>query len=156
MNYLCFAKKSDMNATAAVAQLLKRPDRPLVLDRLQQQLDSEAERREAFREWLDEDKKAEFINGEIVMHSPVQRRHLKVSSNLSTLLEIYVRLNRLGEILVKKALISLTRNDYGPDISFFSSKQAAALTDDQMLFPAPFSWWRYSPGPLQRMTGASN
>lgn len=126
-----------MNSAAAVAQMLKRPDLPLVMNQLQQQLNAEAKRRHAFREWLDEDKKAEFINGEIIMHSPVKRRHLKASGNLSTMLGIYVRLNDPGEILVEKALIGLTRNDYEPDISFFSLKQTATFTDDQMVFPAP-------------------
>ncbi len=126
-----------MNSAAAVAQLLKRPDLPLVMNRLQQQLDAEAKRRQAFREWLDEDKKAEFINGEIFMHSPVKRIHWKVSERLSTMLGVYVRLHIQGEIMVEKGLVGLTRNDYEPDLAYYSHEKASAFTDDQMVFPAP-------------------
>jgi Uma2 family endonuclease len=126
-----------MNIAATTTELLKRPDLPLVLEALQQTLEEEAARRHAFREWLDKSKKAEFINGETILHSPVKRGHLKTSSNLTMLLEVYVRMKKLGEVLVEKALITLTRNDYEPDISFFTAERAAAFTDDQMLFPAP-------------------
>jgi Uma2 family endonuclease len=126
-----------MNIAATTIELLKRPDLPLLLETVQQRLEEEAARRHDFREWLDKNKKAEFINGEIVLHSPAKRNHLKTSSNLTMLMEVYVRLKKLGEVLVKKALITLTRNDYEPDISFFTAKRAATFTDDQMLFPAP-------------------
>lgn len=126
-----------MNLAATAAELLKRPDLPLLLDEVKRHLDEEADRRRAFREWLDEDKKAEFINGEVIMHSPVRRIHLKISSNLTLLLEVFVRRKRLGVIMVEKALISLTRNDYEPDISFYTRDRAATFKDNQMLFPAP-------------------
>jgi hypothetical protein len=87
-----------MNLAATAAELLKRPDLPLLLDEVKRHLDEEADRRRAFREWLDEDKKAEFINGEVIMHSPVRRIHLKISSNLTLLLEVFVRRKRLGGI----------------------------------------------------------
>ena len=34
-------------------------------------------------------------------------------------------------------MIELTRNDYEPDIVFFSKEKSNQFTDDQMLFPAP-------------------
>ena len=46
-------------------------------------------------------------------------------------------MNDLGKVAVEKALIALTRNDYEPDICFFSKEKAASFTDDQMIFPAP-------------------
>jgi Uma2 family endonuclease len=98
---------------------------------------AERTRRNAFREWLDEDKKAEFINGEIIMHSPVKKSHWQVSGHLSVLLNAYVGLRKLGIVAVEKALISLTRNDYEPDLSFFSKNTAATFYADQMVFPAP-------------------
>lgn len=126
-----------MKVAAAAAELLKRPDLPLVLEQLKHQLDDEASRRHTFREWLDEDKKAEFINGEVILHSPVKNGHLRVSENLTLLLGLYVRLKKLGRVTIEKALIGLTRNDYEPDIAFFSREKAEAFADDQMIFPAP-------------------
>ena len=34
-------------------------------------------------------------------------------------------------------MISLTRNDYEPDICYFNKEKSQHFTDDQLLFPAP-------------------
>jgi len=90
-----------------------------------------------FYEWLTDEAKAEFINGEIVVHSPVVRAHLDVSERLSTLLSVFTKLKKLGKISVEKALVSLTRNDYEPDICFWGNEKAATFTEDMMHHPAP-------------------
>jgi Uma2 family endonuclease len=117
--------------------LLKHPEAPLLLERFQDRMLLEQKQRRDFREWIDDAQKAEFINGEVIMHSPVKRRHWKVSGFLSTLLNVYVGVNHLGTVGVEKVMISLTRNDYEPDICFFNSEKSADFTEDQMLFPAP-------------------
>lgn len=124
-----------MNIT--VEKILERPDAKLLMDKVNYFLSAEYQKRMAFREWLDEDKKAEFINGEIFMHSPVKRKHWKASTLLSRILGVYSSLNDLGEIAVEKALIALTRNDYEPDICFWLKEKANNFFDDQMIFPAP-------------------
>ncbi|GAB3805807.1 Uma2 family endonuclease [Spirosoma humi] len=120
-----------------VAELLEAPDAKLVIERAQAILADEAQRRRAFREWLRDDIKAEFINGEVIMHSPVKRRHLDATANLLTLLRIYVHLHHLGAVDSEKALIGLTRNDYEPDICYWNSETADSFEDDQMEHPAP-------------------
>jgi Uma2 family endonuclease len=45
--------------------------------------------------------------------------------------------HRLGYVGFEKIMVSLTRNDYEPDICFFGTAKAAAFTPDQMRFPAP-------------------
>jgi Uma2 family endonuclease len=84
-----------------------------------------------------ENVKAEFINGTIIYHSPVMRRHWKVSMKVSKYLATHVDDNDLGEVGVEKVMISLTRNDYEPDIVFFSKEKASLFTKQQMHFPAP-------------------
>ena len=123
--------------TITAEKILQRPDAQLLIDRATYLLRAEDQKRLSFREWLDEDKKAEFINGEVIMHSPVKRKHWRASGLLSRLLSIYTSLNNLGEVAVEKALIALTRNDYEPDICFFNKEVAEQFTDDQMIFPAP-------------------
>ena len=120
-----------------VADLLEAPDAKLVIERAQAILADEAKRRRSFREWLRDDVKAEFINGEVIMHSPVKRRHLDASKYLENLLQNFVLLNDLGVVDSEKALIGLTRNDYEPDICFWNSETAASFQDDQMEHPAP-------------------
>ena len=97
----------------------------------------EAQRRRQFYQDINEDDKAEFINGKIIMHSPVKRRHLKSSIKLSRLLDEHVENNSLGEVYVEKAMIHLTQNSYEPDICFWKKELSDKFTDDQMLFPAP-------------------
>lgn len=120
-----------------VHELLEAPDAKLVIERAQAILADEAQRRRAFREWLRDDIKAEFINGEVVMHSPVKRRHLDATQNLLILLRVYVHKYKLGAVDSEKALVGLTRNDYEPDICFWNSETAESFEDDQMEHPAP-------------------
>lgn len=120
-----------------VADLLEAPDAKLVIERAQAILADEAQRRRSFREWLRDDVKAEFINGEVIMHSPVKRRHLEATQNLLTLLRVYVHLHDLGAVDSEKALVGLTRNDYEPDLCYWNGETAASFQDDQMEHPAP-------------------
>ena len=99
--------------------------------------DDEAKRREQFYRDISEDDKAEFINGKIVMHSPVKKRHLKSSGKLYRLLGDHIENNNLGEVFIEKAMIHLIHNSYEPDICFWKKDLSDKFTDDQMLFPAP-------------------
>jgi len=127
----------DHSGFSLAEQILDRPDAVLQFQHIQKTLAEEKERRQEFYEWIQEDTKAEFINGEIVIHSPVKRRHWNASTLLSRLLSFFASLNKLGQVGVEKVMISLTRNDYEPDLVFFAAEKAAAFTDDQVLFPAP-------------------
>lgn len=120
-----------------VAELLEAPDAKLVIERVQAVLDDEAKRRRAFREWLRDDVKAEFINGEVIMHSPVKRRHLVASKLLENLLQNYVMIHDLGEVDTEKALVGMTRNDYEPDICYWNKETASTFDEDQMVHPSP-------------------
>ena len=71
------------------------------------------------------------------MHSPVKLEHEKTSTRLCLLLSAYVETNSLGYVSHEKLLISLTRNDYEPDICFFDLTKADKFKPGQMRFPAP-------------------
>lgn len=120
-----------------VNDLLEAPDAQLVIERAQAILADEANRRQAFREWLTDDVKAEFINGKIIMHSPVKRRHLDATKYLENLLLNFVMRHDLGVVDSEKALVGLSRNDYEPDICYWNTNTAATFEDDQMEHPAP-------------------
>ena len=130
-----------MRATQSRAELLtqlqEHPDVVLLVQEVQAMLNREADKRKEYRELIHENISAEFINGEIIYHSPAKRRHWRVSTNLASLLNSFVRKDDLGEVGSEKVMIALTRNDYEPDIVFFSKEKASTFTDDQMLFPAP-------------------
>ncbi len=125
-------------ANAALLQELKdSPRLPEIVRELEAVVEDERRRRGQFLETVRDDQKAEFINGEVILHSPAKLRHLRVSSNIVFHLEQHVRAHALGIVLVEKALVSLTRNDYEPDISFVAKARATAFAPDQMQFPAP-------------------
>lgn len=120
-----------------VERIMRQTTAPLLVEQLNERIAEEHARRLSFYEWIDEQTKAEFINGEVVVHSPVRRKHWKIKDLFSSLLSIYVRINKLGVVGTEKVMISLTRNDYEPDIVFFKAEKAAAFEEDQVLFPAP-------------------
>ncbi len=113
------------------------PDAPQQIEALYEALQEEKKRRNDFRQWITPAIKAEFINGEVVLHSPVKKKHFSVTDLLSSLLSFYVRFKKLGRVATEKAMIALTRNDYEPDLVFFSKEKYDTFTEDQMLFPAP-------------------
>jgi Uma2 family endonuclease len=118
-------------------RILDTPQAPLILQRAQAILDREARNRQKFYKWRDEDKKAEFINGEVVVHSPALHRHNSTMLLLASLLNMYVNDRKLGLVLAEKALVELTRNSYEPDVCFFGPEKASQITDDQLYYPAP-------------------
>lgn len=122
---------------AILEKLIDSPRLFLFQREIEQVLDEEKARREHFIETMSESEKVEFINGEIVVHSPVKLQHNETTYNLLSLLNTYVRFKGLGLVGFEKLLISLTRNDYEPDICFFRHEVADTFTPKQMRFPAP-------------------
>lgn len=122
---------------AIARQILASPKIYSYMDELKRFLDEEAQKRQHFYETVDEQTKAEFINGEIIMHSPVKIEHNSATVFISRLLGTYIDEHDLGMIGVEKLFISLTRNDYEPDICFFTKDQADSFDEGQMKFPAP-------------------
>lgn len=124
-------------SAALLEKLLRAPDLPYLAEKVNRHLAEEAKHREAFREWITASVKAEFINGEVVLHSPVKRGHLRAGGNLYTLLSTYVILNDLGQTSFDKGMVALTRNDYEPDLCFWGKEKSAGFTDETMLHPPP-------------------
>jgi Uma2 family endonuclease len=98
---------------------------------------TEVERRNAFYEWVDEDVKAEFVNGKVIIQSPTNRKHNLVRRFLSVLIESYNDVFNKGELHDEKAMVHLTRNSFEPDICFWLLEKAQHFTEEQLLFPAP-------------------
>jgi Uma2 family endonuclease len=96
----------------------------------------EAKRRQFYND-ITEEHKVEFINGEIIVHSPVKKRHNRATGLLYKLIDTYVQKHQLGFVGIEKIMIRLLRNDYEPDICFFKTEKAKDFTEDQTLFPAP-------------------
>jgi len=100
-------------------------------------METELLKREAFYNLNHYDFKAEFINGEVYFHEPHTFLEWNTHSKLAAILINFVQNNSLGIVGMHKVMIALTRNDYEPDIVFFSKEKSAGFTPDQMLFPPP-------------------
>jgi Uma2 family endonuclease len=107
------------------------------MEELKRFLEDESLRRERFYETMDEQIKAEFINGKMLVSKEDTLAHNQTSIRLMTLLSAFIDKYDLGMIGVEKLFISLTRNDYEPDICFFTKERADEFTEGQMKFPAP-------------------
>lgn len=127
-----------MNATSEILDLLMdTPEAFKILEKAQDMLRDEQKKREEFYNWVTDDLKAEFINGEIIVHSPVKSSHAQASENLFRILSIYALKHQLGRVTHEKVMARFTRNDYEPDVMFFSKEKADSIQPNQSLFPVP-------------------
>ncbi|MCU0392607.1 MAG: Uma2 family endonuclease [Thermoflexibacter sp.] len=126
-----------MTRTKFWEEVKNEPDLKTLIEELEERWRKEQHKRHEFWANIDENKKAEFINGEIIYHSPVYGRHWMASSNLLAVLLPYVKDKELGKVGVEKVMIRLTRNDYEPDICFWSKEKAQFFEQKQSVFPPP-------------------
>jgi len=117
--------------------IMREPNVEEILEEARLALAQERLDRKEFREWLTPDRKAEFINGEIIMHSPAKEGHLLVTTTLSKIFGFYVTHHDLGVMRVEKALVLLGRNDYEPDICVWLKEDSDKFEKDMMVYPAP-------------------
>jgi Uma2 family endonuclease len=123
--------------TALLEPILRSPALHRHIEALLRARDEEWRRREAFLRDITDESKQEFINGEVIVHSPATLRHCNAVLNIAQLLNAHVRNARLGLVASEKLLVSLSRNDYEPDICFYGTEKAAGLDPAQLRFPAP-------------------
>ncbi|MEM9481192.1 MAG: Uma2 family endonuclease, partial [Verrucomicrobiota bacterium] len=123
--------------SAVMDTLLDDPTLPEKVEALASRLEDEATRRLRFYDEIRDDQKAEFINGEVIMHSPAKERHLIAKKSLEQLLDAFVRTQSLGIVRGEKALCAFPRNDYEPDVCFFGPEKTATIDADTMKFPVP-------------------
>ena len=97
----------------------------------------EQQNRKDFYDLVTEDMNAEFINSEVVIHTPVTDEHESTFFGLASLLHIYTTINKLGRITQEKLMLAFSRNNYEPDICFFSVAQPNKIKERQKVYPAP-------------------
>lgn len=117
--------------------IIDSPKLPDYINELQQYFLKEEVKRNAFYENVRDDEKAEFVNGEVIYHSPAKHKHTLVVGNLNYVFTRFVRKNSVGIITGEKSLIKLRRNDFEPDICFFRKEVSEGFKPETMFYPAP-------------------
>jgi Uma2 family endonuclease len=80
---------------------------------------------EEFEAWCDEDVKAEYVNGEVIVHSPVSTRHNDAVLFLAGLLRVIVQQHDLGRVLGPELQVRLRPGlRRVPDLLFVAKERA--------------------------------
>ena len=114
-----------------------RPEVSTILHKIQEKYSAEQQKREDFFNWISEDTKAEFINGEVIIHLPTESQHAQISDNIFMLFSTYALKHKLGRVTHEKVISRFTRNDYEPDVMFFGKEKSDTIQPNQALFPVP-------------------
>jgi Uma2 family endonuclease len=93
---------------------------------------------EEFLDWLDEDKHAEWVNGEVIMHSPVSARHNRIGRFLISTMLAFVESKSLGEIAYDPFQMKTGPNlpSRAPDILFVANANLHRLKTNLLEGPA--------------------
>src|SRR5437660_7260810 len=77
---------------------------------------------EEFLEWADEDTRAEWVDGEVILVSPASKPHQSLLRFLVALLSYFVEANDLGELLFAPFQMKLSTRPSGrePDLLFIA------------------------------------
>jgi len=91
-----------------------------------------------FLAWADEDTRAEWVNGEVIVFIPVKKIHQITLEFLYQLLRLYIDLFDLGKILTAPyAMQAIPGGSFRePDILFVAKENLALLTEDKLTGPA--------------------
>jgi len=93
---------------------------------------------EEFLTWSDEHTFAEWVDGEVILMSPVSTRHQDLASFLAAALRLFVEANDRGRILTAPFLMKLSTRPSGrePDVQFIGIGRLANLTNNYLEGPA--------------------
>ena len=119
-----------------VEALLATPTLPEKLARLNSAYTEERQRRVRFYAEVTPEMKAEFINGEFIVHKHVSMGEAEVRQYIQSQLSTFVTLHEIGAVR-NGVLCVFPRNDYEPDIVFFGPEKAAKLHGKTLKFPVP-------------------
>ena len=109
---------------------------------------------EDFLEWLEPGRRADLLDGEIFMHSPVSIRHAELLNFLDRLLGTYVDRHRLGRLYREVVAVRLSsRNVFQPDLAFYRAARQGMIRDNHVEGAPDLVVELLSPGTADRDIG---
>jgi Uma2 family endonuclease len=93
---------------------------------------------EEFLDWCNENANAEWVDGEVVMHSPVHEKHDLLVRFLQTVVSVFVQRRHLGEVRGPEFLMHIETHPSGraPDLFFVRNEHSARLQPTFLEGPA--------------------
>jgi Uma2 family endonuclease len=107
---------------------------------------------EEFLAWADEDARAEWVDGEIVLMSPSNLEHNELIDFINDLVKTYVRAHQLGRVFFAEILMRLPTRPSGrvPDVLFVAAAHADRLHETYLDGPADLVVEIVSPDSTER------
>lgn len=107
---------------------------------------------EEFLDWCDEDTRAEWVNGKVVLLSPESDPHWKLFQFLSAVLSIYVEERRLGRVFGANFLMKMDAIPSGrvPDLFFVTREREKSVKHTYLEGAADLALEVVSPESVER------
>lgn len=107
---------------------------------------------EEFMAWADEDSRAEWVDGEIVVMAPCNLGHQDLVGFLYELIGGYVRTHRLGRVFLMGVMMRLATRPSGrePDVLFVANAHVDRLRETYLDGPADLAVEIVSPDSVER------
>jgi len=106
-----------------------------------------------FLEWCDEDTHAEWVAGEVVVHSPVNDRHQDLCGFLEAVLRIYAESRRLGVVRSGPFQMKIGEVSRQPDVMFIAAEHRDRIKELYLDGPADLVVEIVSPDSVGRDRG---
>lgn len=84
---------------------------------------------EEFDAWVDEESRAEFMDGKVYLMSPESIKHSDLQGWLTTILSIFVRQRNLGAVYGPEVQMRLGDRRFEPDVLFVSAADSTRVKE---------------------------
>ena len=91
---------------------------------------------EDFLDWADEDTLAEWVDGQVIMTSPANRRHQDIARFLLMTLSTFVDVHSLGTVIGAPFQMKLPRSGREPDVLYIATTHLDRLQETHLAGPA--------------------
>lgn len=107
---------------------------------------------EAYEQWIDEDVKSEWVDGEVIIMSPSSTRHVQLAGFLGQIMGLFARQRELGEVFGPELQIRLAemRRRRVPDLLFVAKERLDIIQPNYVEGPPDLVVEIVSPDSLAR------
>jgi Uma2 family endonuclease len=88
-----------------------------------------------YEQITDEDLKCEYVDGELIVHSPASLRHEDLTLLIASLLREFVTGRRLGRVYGSNAVMQLGERRFSPDVSVLLNVHAERIQGERVRGP---------------------